>query len=158
MNIVLTSRGSRGDVHPIIEIASALHLEGHRTKICVPKSFEQTAKNRGIDYSLYSEDSGQMMHGLGSGFKAIQTALDWFSSSISEQFEFMLGATEHADLLVTSVNEVAAPTVAEYRKIPHFRVGYTPVLPGYQPPPLIPWQSLPGLINLGFWHVINGFT
>ncbi len=158
MNIILTSRGSRGDVHPIVEIATALKRGGHDTKICVPKSFEQIVKNRRIDYSLYSEDSGQMMHGLGSGVKAIQTALDWFSSSISEQFNFMLEATENADLMVTSVNEVAAPTVAEYRKIPHFRVGYTPVLPGYQPPPLIPWQRLPGMVNMGFWHLINGFT
>jgi sterol 3beta-glucosyltransferase len=60
--------------------------------------------------------------------------------------------------MVTSVNEVAAPTVAEYRNIPHFRIAYTPVLAGYQPPPLIPWQRLPKMANLGLWHVINGMT
>ena len=158
MNIVMTSRGSRGDVHPIIEIASALKREGHRIVLCVPKSFENKLKDSNDEYSLYSEDSGQMMHGLGSGLKAIQTALDWFASSINEQFEFMLKETKHADVLVTSVNEVAAPSVAEYRNIPHFRIGYTPVLPGYQPPPLIPWQGLPGFANMSLWHIINAGT
>ncbi|OHD71110.1 MAG: hypothetical protein A2W19_03905 [Spirochaetes bacterium RBG_16_49_21] len=158
MKIVLSTRGSRGDVHPIIEIASALRRAGHDAVICVPRTFEHLARTRKLDYSLYSEDSGQVMQKLGSGMKAIQTALDWFSGSIDEQFEFMLQATENAGALATSVNEVASPTVAEYRKIPHYRIAYTPVLPGYQPPPLIPWQSLPGIANKGFWHMINGFT
>jgi sterol 3beta-glucosyltransferase len=158
MKIVLSSRGSRGDVFPIIEIAAALQNHGHEAGICVPQTFEHTVKSRGLRYSLYSEDSGQVMQKLGSGIQAIRTALDWFSSSIEEQFEFMLGATQGADAMATSVNEVAAPTVAEYRGIPHFRIAYTPVLPGYQPPPLIPWQRMPGTANRIFWHLVNGST
>ena len=76
MKIVLSTRGSRGDVHPIIEIASALRRAGHDAVICVPRTFEHLARTRKLDYSLYSEDSGQVMQKLGSGMKAIQTALD----------------------------------------------------------------------------------
>jgi sterol 3beta-glucosyltransferase len=158
MKIVLSSRGSRGDVFPIVEIAAALKSQGHEADICVPQTFEHTVRRRGLTYSLYSEDSGQVMQKLGSGVRAIRTALDWFSSSIEEQFEFMLGATQEADAMATSVNEVAAPTVAEYRGIPHFRIAYTPVLPGYQPPPLIPWQNMPEMANRIFWHLVNGST
>lgn len=98
------------------------------------------------------------MHELGSGISAIRTTLDWFSSAIEEQFEFMLGATQGADAMATSATEVAAPTVAEYRRIPHFRIAYAPVLPGDQSPPLFPWQNLPRILNRGLWRVINGLT
>lgn len=158
MKIVLSSRGSRGDVQPIIEIATGLRKAGYQTSICVPRLFEETVKRRDLPYSLYSEDSNLMMQGLGSGYTAIKTALDWFSRSFDEQFEYMLHETEDADAMVSSVNEIAAPTVAEYRGIPHIRIAYTIVLPGSQPPPLIPWQGLPGICNLWSWRVINGFT
>lgn len=158
MKFVLSSRGSRGDVHPVIEIAAALRREGHDAVICVPRMFEGMVRSRGLEYSLYSEDSGQVMQELKSGWKAMRTALDWFSRSIEEQFEFLLRETADADALVTSVNEVAVPTVAELRGLPHFRVAYTPVLPGSQPPPLIPWQGLPGPVNRLLWYGVNGFT
>jgi UDP:flavonoid glycosyltransferase YjiC (YdhE family) len=98
------------------------------------------------------------MAGLGSGLQAIQTALAWFSKSIDEQFDYMVEKTDGVDALVTSVNEIMAPTVAEYRNIPHFRVAYTPVLPGNQPPPLVPWQTFPAWGNRLMWRLINNFT
>lgn len=158
MKAIMTSRGSRGDVHPIVEIGSALQSAGFDISICVPKLFDSYAIGRGLSPFHYSEDSELVMQQLGSGWKAIRTALDWFSRSIEEQFDFMLRESEDADVMITSVNEVAAPTVAEYRNIPHFRIAYTPVLPGYHPPPLIPWQGLPGIVNKSLWHAINGLT
>jgi sterol 3beta-glucosyltransferase len=158
MKAVLSSRGSRGDVHPIIEIAGALKRDGYRVSLCIPRIFGPYARRLGLDPHYYSEDSEQVMQELGSGLRAIRTALDWFSRAIDEQIEFLMRETADADLLVTSINEVAVPTVAEYRGIPHFRIAYTPVLPGYVPPPLIPWQRLPGFANRGMWSAINGFT
>jgi len=158
MKIVLSSRGSRGDVHPVIEIASALKRSGHDVVICVPPLFEDIVRQKGLAYSLSAEDSGRVMQELGRGVNAIRTALDWLNRTTEDQFNFMLPATEGADALVTHVAEMAAPTVAEYRRIPHFRIAYTPVLPGRQPPPLIPWQNLPGFANCGMWHFINTAT
>ncbi len=158
MKIVMTSRGSRGDVYPIIEIASELHNRGHDVSLCVPELFRNYTHNRGLSPSFYSEDSEHVMKSMKSGLAAIRTALDWFSRSVDEQFEFMLKETENADIMATSVNEIAAPTVAEYRKLPFYRIAYTPVLPGYQPPPLIPWQNLPGFANRLMWTIVNLLT
>lgn len=158
MKAVLSSRGSRGDVYPIIEIGAALKRAGWDVSICMPAMFEAHARNKGLAPLLYSEDSALVMQELGSGLGAIRTAIDWFSRAIDEQLEYLIRETEKADLLVTSVNEVGVPTVAEYRDIPHYRIAYTPVLPGYQPPPLIPWQRLPGIANKGLWKAINCFT
>ncbi|MBP7735704.1 MAG: glycosyltransferase family 1 protein [Spirochaetes bacterium] len=155
MNVVLSSRGSRGDVYPIIEIGAALKRAGCKVSICVPEMFGPRARSKGLKPLLYSEDSAMVMQELGSGIGAIRTAIDWFSRAIDEQIEFLIGETEGADMLVTSVNEVAVPTVAEYRGIPHYRIAYTPVLPGYHPPPLIPWQKLPAIANKGLWSAVN---
>ncbi len=158
MKIVMSSRGSRGDVNPIIEIAAGLINSGHNVSLCVPGLFREYSQNRGLNPSFYTEDSEQVMKGMGSGLKAIRSALDWFSKSVEEQFEFMLKETEDADIMANSVNEIAAPTVAEYRKLPFYRIAYTPVLPGYQPPPLIPWQKLPGKMNRAMWGIVNSLT
>lgn len=158
MKFVLSSRGSRGDVYPLIEICTALQQSGQNTSICVPRLFEQQVTDRKLDASFYSEDMELDMAGLGSGVRAIKTALAWFSRSIDEQFDYMIEKTRDADAMVTSVNELMAPTVAEYRNIPHFRIGYTPLLPGNQPPPLVPWQTLPAWGNKILWSTINSFT
>ncbi len=158
MKIVLSSRGSRGDVYPLMEICTALHQDGHDTTICVPTLFENMMIERGLNASYYSEDMELNMAGLGSGIQAIKTALTWFSKSIDEQFDYMVENSQNADAMVSSVNELIAPTVAEYRKIPYFRIGYTPLLPGNQPPPLIPWQTLPAWGNRIMWGMINRFT
>ncbi|MBN2078419.1 MAG: glycosyltransferase family 1 protein [Spirochaetes bacterium] len=158
MKVVLSTRGSRGDVHPVIEVAAALKRAGCEVSLSVPHLFGDHARSMGLDPLLYPEDSELVMQELGSGLAAIRTSLDWFSRAIDEQFEYLMAESADADCLLTSVNEVAVPTIAEYRGITHYRLAYTPVLPGRQPPPLIPWQGLPGTVNRGLWSAINGVT
>lgn len=155
MKVLVTSRGSRGDVHPLIEIGAAFKRAGHDVAVCVPPNFAAACRERGLAPSFYSEDSAAVMDELGSGWRGLSKALDWFSRSINEQFDFMLRESADADVMVTSVNEVAAPTVARYRDIPHYRIAYTPVLPGSHPPPLVPWQGLPAPLNRGLWGLVN---
>jgi len=155
VKFVCSSRGSRGDVFPIIEIASILRNAGHEVRICVPGIFEEECRRRGLSVSLYPEDSTEVMRSLQSGLPAWKNALAWVSRAIDDQFAFMMDESSDADAMVTSVNEFIAPTVAVYRRVPHFRIAYTPVLPGYHPPPLVPWQKLPGLVNRALWGVVN---
>ncbi len=156
MKVVLSSRGSRGDVNPIIEVASALKNAGNDVSICIPEIFKDYTQSLGIEPSVYeNEDIKKLMKELGSGFGSIKGAFDLFSNSIDEQFNFMIDATKDADALVTTVNEIAAPTVAEYRKIPHFRVTFAPVLPGNHPPPFMPWQNMPVLFNKIGWSGLS---
>ncbi len=154
--IVLSSRGSRGDVHPIIEIAAELHRQGHQVRVCVPALFEPEVRRRGLPVSVLKEDSEETMARMGAGLRAGWEALRWFSSNLSEHITLLLRETAHCDVLVTSVNEPAATTVAEYRGIPHFRVAYAPIIPGSQPPPLIPWQGLPPMANRVLWRGVTG--
>jgi sterol 3beta-glucosyltransferase len=155
MKIVCSSRGSRGDVHPIIEITSALKKQGHEVSLCVPPLFDSFCRDRGLSPVLYRENSELVMQELGSGWESGRQAIRWFSRNVDEQFDLLLEATEDADVLVSSVNELAAPSVAEFRGIRHYRVAYCPVLPGAQPPPMLPWQRLPAQLNRVVWRLIN---
>ncbi len=155
MKIVLSSRGSRGDVYPIIEVAAALQQKGHQVTLCVPKLFEKYAKSRKLTPVLYDEDSQLVMHKMGSGWQATRQALSWFAGDIEEQFDVLLEATRGADALVTSANEPAAPSVSEHRNIPFYRIAYCPDIPGSQPPPLLPWQKLPAIVNRATWKLLN---
>lgn len=156
MKIILTNRGSRGDVYPIIEIASELKKRGHDVSVCVPKLFENLLKERELHYHLYQEDSQEVMAGFGSGWDQLTAALDWFSRSIEEQFDVMLETTRDADMLITGVNELAGPSVAEFSRIQHVRIAYTPVLAGSHPPPLVPLQKMPAFINRIMWNMLSG--
>jgi UDP:flavonoid glycosyltransferase YjiC (YdhE family) len=155
MKAVLSSRGSRGDVNPIIEIGGLLNKKGHEVSICIPAVFKGYALAQKLVPSVYDEDSKELMKGLGSGLKSVKKAIDFFKNSIDQQFDFLLDATEHADVLIATVNELTAPTVAEYRNIPHFRLTFAPVLPGNHPPPFSPWQNMPVIFNKMGWGILS---
>jgi len=155
MKVVLSGRGSRGDVCPIIDVAIELHRRGHEVTLCVPELFDDVARRGGLTPILYNEDSDLVMKNMGAGYDAMRRALQWFSRNIKEQFNVMARATAGSEALVTTVNEVAAPSVARYRGIRHFRLAYYPVIPGSQPPPLLPLQRLPAIANRAVWRVLN---
>lgn len=158
MKIVLSSRGSRGDVNPIIEVAALLQQDGHEVIICVPEMFKDYCEKLGLKPMLYPEDSLEVMQNMGSGVGSLKGAFAFFSKSAAQQFEFMLEEAKDADLLLTTINEVAAPTIAEYYQIPHYRVGFSPVLPGNQAPPFMPWQNMPVFMNKLGWKGLNKFS
>ncbi len=156
MKFVLSSRGSRGDIYPIVEIGVSLKKLGHEVSIAVPEMFEDYCVKLGLNTFLYREDSELVMKELGFGWKSFKNTLEWFSRSFEEQFNFMMEETSGADVLISGLTETAGPTVAQYRKIPYYRIAFAPYLVGYQPPPLTPLQNLPGFINRGIWGAVNG--
>jgi UDP:flavonoid glycosyltransferase YjiC (YdhE family) len=155
MRIVCSSRGSRGDVLPVLHIAAALSREGHEVTTCAPPVFRSTVERLGLEGIYYSEDSVDVMRSFGAGWKAARYALEWLNRSVDEQLELLLPLSREADALVTTVNEAAGPAVGEYRDIPHFRVTYAPTIPGDQPPPLQPFQRLPASANRVLWLALN---
>lgn len=155
MKIVLSSRGSRGDVFPIVAIGAALQQRGHDVALCVPALFTDVARKQVRVARSYSEDSERIMTEFGSGWRALRPLLTWFTHTMEEQFEVLTELTAHADLLVSSTNELAAPSVAELRRIPFVRVTYGPMIAGYESNALIPWQGLPEIANRMAWSAIN---
>ncbi|MGC4113650.1 MAG: glycosyltransferase [Myxococcales bacterium] len=159
MRIVVGIAGSRGDVQPVIEIATALHRRGHDVKVFAPRKFEETIVGRGLDAGYFKTDSEQLMGSLDQGIKSVKNILTWATEAMIDQFEKLIPATAGADALLTAVNEIGAQTVAQYRKIPHFRLGYCPFLPGDQVPPLVPITfNLPVAANRIAWQGVDVAT
>ncbi|MCD6498487.1 MAG: glycosyltransferase family 1 protein [Deltaproteobacteria bacterium] len=156
MKIVVSSRGSRGDVMPILSIGTHLAAAGHEVLACVPRALTDSAQDMGLTHVLYDEDIYHAMQSFEAKWTAAKRALAWMASNLDHQFQVLMAASQGAQAIVSSVNELMAPSVAEYRGIPHFRVGYAPIIPGTQPPPLQPFQTLPGWANLVAWRIVNG--
>ena len=156
MRIVVGIAGSRGDVQPVIEIATALHRRGHDVKMFAPRKFEPIITGRGIDAGYFNTDSEQLMGSLDQGFKSVQNIFKWATEAMVDQFEKLIPATAGADALLTAVNEIGAPTIAAYRKIPHFRLGYCPFLPGDSVPAVVPITfSTPVAVNRLLWQGVD---
>ena len=166
MKIVISSRGSRGDIYPVIEIATALMEAGHDVVMGIPETFGEIAERKGLNAHLYPEDSGKVMKEMGSGMNASKGGLSFIASSVHQQMDFMMDAAKDADVLLASVSEIAAPTVGEYFNIPFYRLAYAPVLPGTQPHPLLPFQGLSPRMNELSWktfallsrYIVNKFV
>jgi UDP:flavonoid glycosyltransferase YjiC (YdhE family) len=155
MKIVLSGRGSRGDIYPLLSIASSLTGAGHEVQLAIPAEFGEEARKTGLNPFLYSEDSRAMMKSLGSGMRSSRGSLAFLTNTLEEQFDFLLEATAGAQVLITHVSEMSAPTIAEYRGLRHYRLAYAPILPGNHPPPLIPWQNLPAFLNRTSWSALQ---
>ncbi|MBN2496176.1 MAG: glycosyltransferase family 1 protein [Deltaproteobacteria bacterium] len=155
MRIVCAGRGSRGDVAPILDIAAALQHCGHEVCVCVPDSFEAQAARGGFDIRCFREDSQHLMRGFGAGWKAASVALRWVARSLEEQRRVLLEASVGVDALVSGATVMMAPSVAEFRRIPYYRIAFAPILPGDQPPPLVPWQGMPRQVNRVLWRGLN---
>jgi UDP:flavonoid glycosyltransferase YjiC (YdhE family) len=155
MRVVLGAAGSRGDVLPILEVAALLQERGHAAHAFVPRHFEAEAARRGLPTSIFDTDSQALMQSVPAGFRSATQILAWAERAMREQFEALLPATEGADALVTMVNEIGAPTIAEHRRIPHFRVCCVPCLVGDQPPAVQPLQRLPAFMNRLLWQGVE---
>ncbi len=156
MKIVLSARGSRGDVRPIVSLAAEMRNRGHDVTVCLPSSLASMAKEEKLQARFYQERSQDVMQGFEAGWTAAKQALDWFAGQLDHQMEILVDALEGADALVSTVNELVAPSAAQLRGVPYFRLAYVPVLAGSQPPPLIPIQGMPGPVNQTMWRMLNG--
>jgi UDP:flavonoid glycosyltransferase YjiC (YdhE family) len=155
MKIILSARGSLGDVQPITDVAVGLRRHGHDVVLCVPATFADYVGGLGVNTAFYSEDSREMMNHFGNGWRGLKKTLKWFSKTIDDQFDVLVAQSNGADVMMTGTNEIAAPSVAEYRGIPFYRITFAPMMVGYTSNPLIPWQDLPGLVNRAAWSGIN---
>lgn len=130
MRIVLSSRGSRGDVYPILQVAVGLQRAGHDVQLCVPHVFSSKTRELGLPSLFYSDDMEEIMRGFGADWNALKRAFTWLNESLREQLAMLLDLCRDADALVTTVNEVVAPTIAEHFRIPHYRMALAPHIPG----------------------------
>ncbi|MFI0797075.1 glycosyltransferase [Micromonospora rubida] len=141
MRVLLSTLGSRGDVQPLVALASRLKALGVQVRLCAPPDFARwVAPFRipfvpiGPSWRRSAEPRLRAAVPKPSPAQVRQLA----ESSIGIQFEVLSAAARDCDVLVASTGlQIAARTVAEKRGIPYVFVALCPAaLPSPHHPPL----------------------
>jgi vancomycin aglycone glucosyltransferase len=141
MRVLLSTLGSRGDVQPLVALASRLKALDLQVRLCAPPDFARWVATFGIPFvpvgppwRRSAAPRSRAAVPRPSPARVRQLA----ESSIGIQFEVLSAAAQDCDALVAATGlQIAARTVAEKRGIPYVFAALCPAaLPSPHHPPL----------------------
>ena len=150
MRVLLLTIGSRGDVQPLVALASHLKALGHEVRVCVPPDFREWIESLGIPVTPIGPEvrkfaASRPMATQPQDPLTPKQRHQMMEATVATQFETVTAAAQGCDAIVAATAlQIAARSVAEKLGIPYFFAAYSPiVLPSlhHAPPPLPP---LPG--------------
>jgi UDP:flavonoid glycosyltransferase YjiC (YdhE family) len=146
--IVLSTLGSLGDLHPVMGLALGLQARGHDVVLATSEFYREKIEGAGLEFSplrpLAAPDDAQMVRRVLDSRKGpeylIRTLL---LPHVGDMYDDMSKATAGADFLISGEVVLAAPLIAEKRRIPWAAAILAP-FSFFSPhdPPVIPF--LPG--------------
>ena len=147
MRVLLSTIGSRGDVQPLVALASQLRALGQEVRLCVPPDFRDWIESLGFPVTPIGPElraTGSTPPVTPAPFSP-ERRRQLAEASVATQFETIAAAAHGCDVIVgATALQIAAPSVAEKMGIPYVFAAYCPnVLPSpHHAPPVLP--SLPG--------------
>jgi vancomycin aglycone glucosyltransferase len=142
MQVLLSTIGSRGDVQPLVGLASQLKALGQEVRLCVPPDFRDWIESLGLPVTSI----GPELRSTGKAAPSMATTItpeqrrQMIEGTVTAQFETITAAARDCDMLVgATALQVAAPSVAERLGIPYVFAAYCPaVLPSrHHAPPVL---------------------
>jgi UDP:flavonoid glycosyltransferase YjiC (YdhE family) len=165
LRVVLATVGSRGDVQPMLALAQALVARGHVPVVAAPPNFERWVRGLGFEFAPLGIDTQVYLAEnrdawAGNPVKVIREMSRAFNEHIPLQAQQLKPVCDKADAILYGGLALAAPTVADYLRLPVLGVLYTScMLPSSQHPPMnVPWHGLPDWMNDLLWranHVLG---
>jgi vancomycin aglycone glucosyltransferase len=150
MRALLSTIGSRGDVQPLVALASRLRTLGHEVQLCVPPDFREWIESLGLSVTPIGPvlrrplTSGVAAAPFAATPEQVQQMVD---GSVAAQFSAITAAAQGCDIIVgATALQIAARSVAELMEIPYVFTAYCPnVLPSpdHAPPALPPRDESP---------------
>jgi rhamnosyltransferase subunit B len=149
--IVLSTLGSLGDLHPLMGLALALQARGHDVILATSEFYREKITAAGLNFSplrpLAAPDDPQMLRRVLDARKGpeylIRTLL---LPHVGDMYADMAKATEGADFLISGEVVLAAPLIAEKRRLPWAAAILAPFsfFSAHDPPalPFLPWTRL----------------
>ena len=141
MRVLLSTIGSRGDVQPLVALASELRDLGQQVRLCVPPDFRGWIESLGMPLTPIGPELRST--GKANPSAALPTPEQrrrMVEGTVATQFETIAAAAEDCDIMVgATALQVAAPSVAERMGIPYVFAAYCPtVLPSrHHAPPVL---------------------
>jgi vancomycin aglycone glucosyltransferase len=141
MRVLLSTIGSRGDVQPLVALASALRTRGQGVRLCVPPDFQAWIESLGFAVTPI----GPWLRSTGKVSPSAppltpERRRELADASVAAQFETVAAAAQDCDAIVAATAlQIAARSVAETRRIPYVFTAYCPaVLPSpHHAPPVL---------------------
>jgi vancomycin aglycone glucosyltransferase len=154
MRLLFSTIGSRGDVQPLVGLASHLKALGHEVRLCVPPDFREWIESLGIPVTPIAPEVRRFATSRPLATQPQQPLTSeqrrqMAEGTVATQFETLISVAQECDAIVAATAlRLAARSVAEKLGIAYVFAAYTPiVLPSlhHAPPPLppLPGQALP---------------
>jgi vancomycin aglycone glucosyltransferase len=145
MRVLLSTIGSRGDVQPLVALASQLSALGHDARLCVPPDFAEWIGGLGMPVTTIGPELRKLTGGRPPSTQPAfspEQRRQLAQGTVAEQFNTLTAAAEGCTVVVAATAlQIAARSVAERMGIPYVFAAYCPiVLPSthHAPPPLPP--------------------
>jgi vancomycin aglycone glucosyltransferase len=130
MRALLSTIGSRGDVQPLLALATQLRRLGHEPRLCAPPDFAGLAEEHALPFTPVGP---QVRNATADPATAV-------ADMIKNQFTTLRTAAAGCDVIVGANQlQVAAPSVAEELGIRYVFADYSPIAfpsPHHLPPPM----------------------
>jgi vancomycin aglycone glucosyltransferase len=131
MRVLFSTIGSRGDVQPLVALASELRALGQEVRLCAPPDFRDWIETLGIPFVPIGPEvrpfaiaSPPVNRARPSPEQMRQIA----DATVATQFEVIPAAAEGCDILVGGgALQIALRSVAELRGIPYVYASYCPI-------------------------------
>jgi vancomycin aglycone glucosyltransferase len=160
MRALFSTIGSRGDVQPVVALASHLKALGHEVRLCVPPDFREWIESLGIPVTPIGPEVRKFAAARSTATQpqkplTAEQRHRMAEATVATQFETLTSAAQGCDVIVAATAlQVAARSVAEKMGISYVFAAYAPVVlpsPHHAPPPLppLPGQAPPTTNNNG---------
>lgn len=148
VRVLLSTIGSRGDVQPLVALASELRALGQDVRLCVPPDFQDWIAGLGIPVTPIGPDvrkASAPSQPAAPGPLSPERRRQLAEATVATQFETIAAAAEGCDIIVgATALQIAARSVAEKMGISYVFAAYCPIVlpsPHHAPPPL---PAVPG--------------
>ncbi|GAA3443303.1 glycosyltransferase [Planomonospora venezuelensis] len=156
MRVLLSTIGSRGDVQPLVALASELRGLGQEVRMCVPPDFRDWIDGLGIPVVPIGPELRTAAAGppAASAPPSPERMRRLAEATVAAQFETVAEAARGCDVIVAATAlQLAARSVAEGMGIPYVFAAYCPAVlpsPHHAPPPM-PGQAPEAADHRGLW-------
>jgi vancomycin aglycone glucosyltransferase len=133
MKIACVILGTRGDVQPMIALATGLMERGHEVIICAPSENEQLAKNydcRFIPFGPEIKKSIKENPDKQKGGVAVNITPKQGKAIIGDQINLLPGKIEGVDLVLGAGIVMGVKSAADILKVPYRLVAFYPIILG----------------------------
>jgi UDP:flavonoid glycosyltransferase YjiC (YdhE family) len=156
MRVLLAPHGTRGDVQPMLALATGLRARGYDVSFVAPANSVPWITSLGFQCFSDGIDVEQMMQGVGTRLQSLRWQMKYLTDIlIPKLFETVSAAADAANpsIIVGSGVQMAASSVADLRGIPSASVMFAPcaVPSSDSPPPVVRSQNLPRWLNRALW-------